>query len=281
MDYACASSPGDPAIRNEDWCGVGTNVAVVLDGVTSPPELESGCVHGVPWFVRQLGPALLRFAESHELRDALRRAIAHVRSLHEVTCDLEHEGSPCATVCAVRWAGEELEYLVLSDSTLVLDRGGALDVLTDKSLRGVAQAEKREVDRYEVGSREHRAALLAFVTEQRRWRNRLGGYWLASADPEAAAHALGGAVPLGDVNRVALLTDGAACLVETYEATTWGRLLDDLVNAGPELVIGRVREIERADVSGTQWNRYKRSDDATALLLLPRRFGLVGAAGEE
>lgn len=269
MNYTWASNPGDPDAPNEDWCGVGLNAAVVLDGVTSPPELDSGCVHGVAWYVGELGPALLHFAEAHGLRLALQCAIEHVRSLHAGTCDLGHGGSPCATVCAVRWDAEVLEYLVLSDSTLVLDRDGDIDVLTDKSLDAVAQAEKREVDRHEVGSPEHRAALLALVREQRRWRNRPGGYWLAGADPGAAAHALRGAVPLGDVKRVALLTDGAACLVETYEATTWGRLLDDLVNAGPEIVIGRVREIERADVAGAQWSRYKPSDDATAVLLLP------------
>ena len=53
-------------------------LAVVLDGLSAPDGTGTGCRHGTPWYVRQLGPRLLTLASdpSNSLADALAEAIA-------------------------------------------------------------------------------------------------------------------------------------------------------------------------------------------------------------
>ena len=93
---------------NEDWFGCGADAVVVLDGVTVLPGIESGCVHGTPWYVRLLGTGLLSAMTRHPsqpLTAALGTAITDVTELHADTCDLDTIGAPSATVATVLTTG--------------------------------------------------------------------------------------------------------------------------------------------------------------------------------
>ena len=48
---------GGPARSNEDFLGVIGSCAILLEASGAPGDLPTGCVHGVPWFVRQFGRA--------------------------------------------------------------------------------------------------------------------------------------------------------------------------------------------------------------------------------
>jgi len=100
---------------------------------------------------------------------------------------------------------------------------------------------------------------------QRSYRNASDGYWVVAGKPDAADHAITGELPRSDVQRAAVLSDGAASLVE-YGLTDWKGVLDILDHEGPTALINRVREAERSDPEGTRWPHFKPSDDATALL---------------
>ncbi|MGH2941635.1 MAG: integrase, partial [Solirubrobacteraceae bacterium] len=91
--------------------------------------------------------------------------------------------------------------------------------------------------------------------------------WLAGSQPEAADHALIGSVALADIRRAAVLTDGAARLVEPFHATDWNGLLDILNSNGPRELLRRVRHLEVGDPDGRRWPRYKPRDDATVAYL--------------
>jgi hypothetical protein len=130
MRVSLATDPGAPGWPNEDFAAVAAGTAVLLDGCTtrSPREQDTGCAHGVPWFARTLGTtflSLLTAAPPVPLPDALAAAIGDVRARHADTCDLASPLTPAATVTAVRAAGDRLEYLALSDSSLAADTGGA------------------------------------------------------------------------------------------------------------------------------------------------------------
>ena len=59
-------------------------LAVVLDGLSAPDGTGTGCRHGTPWYVSQLGPRLLTLAADPacSLVDALAEAIRQVAGLH-------------------------------------------------------------------------------------------------------------------------------------------------------------------------------------------------------
>jgi hypothetical protein len=190
------------------------------------------------------------------MAEALRHAIAQTAFLHSQTCDLESLAAPSAAAGAVRVAGDRLEYLVLADVTVALGlhgTGGGVKVITDD-----------RVEASVAGLHSGTPGVAQLVAERRKAdRNRTGGYWVAAADPEAAAHAVTGAVPLADVLRAAILTDGAATLATLFRKP-WRELI---FAPTPQMVLNEVRMMERSDPDCTRWERFKASDDATIVTL--------------
>ncbi|GGY06732.1 hypothetical protein GCM10010358_69970 [Streptomyces minutiscleroticus] len=271
MRVTFASHAGSVHKPNEDFLAAGPQVALVLDGLTSPPELGSGCIHGTPWFVSQLGTHLLREATCRPedpLADCVAEAITRVADLHHDTCDLTHPGTPSCSVALLREGPDTVDHLSLFDSVILLDGPGGLKTFTDLRADGYAQHEHKETTRHRIGTAAHRQAVSQLVAAQRPHRNVPAGYWVAATNPAAAYNAVTGAVPRSEVTRAAILSDGASCLVEDYGLTDWAGLLDLLETKGPEAVIARVRQAETSDPSGERWPRYKASDDSTAILCL-------------
>lgn len=260
-----ASTQGVGA-ANEDSVYANATGVVVLDGLSAPKDLPMGCVHGTPWFVRQLGTSLVNLiGDNTALREALRTAISRVNELHRDTCALDTEAVPASTVVMVREREEVLDYLVLSDNVLLLDLADAgVQAVTDKRVEEVAADEMSAALQGPAGTPEHAARVSELVTVQRRLRNRPGGYWVAATDPSAADEAITGTVDLAKVRQAALLTDGASRLVDCFGALTWPQLLDLLRTEGPTSLISRTREAELSDPTCERWPRFKQSDDATA-----------------
>lgn len=265
MNVTAATAPGDPSVPTEDWYAATPDLIVVLDGATI--RTETGCAHGAAWYTRQLGAAILTHTTNQPLTGALHDAIAHVATLHAGTCDLTHPGTPSAAVGIVRVVGGDMQYLVLGDVTIVI---GAVDgrvwPVSDQRISASAAAERREVDRYPIGSLEKAAALVPMKHAELAARNTPGGYWIAAADPAAAYQATVGQMPLGEVERLAVLTDGAARYTDLFQLGDWDGVLRILESSGPHWFINKlVRVIEDADPLGVRYPRNKRCDDATAV----------------
>ncbi|MEV6801083.1 hypothetical protein AB0M91_22445 [Micromonospora rifamycinica] len=215
--------------------------------------------------MHQLGSQLLWLAGNSGLRleEVLAESIGAVAAMHRDACDLDHPGSPCSTVAMVRCAGSALEYLVLSDSVIALDRvNGEPVVIQDKSVDGFASDNARAAS--SGRDKSDKSALFTLIREQQQVRNRPGGYWVAQVDPSAADHAMSGFVE--EVRGAALLSDGAALLVTDFRAMDWPALLTFAYEQGPSALIAATREFEDRDPDGSIWPRYKHRDDATAVV---------------
>ena len=259
MRTELVSEPGLADHPNEDFASVGLPASgqggslVVLDGVT-PPRTGTGCLHSVPWFTAHLGGALTELTVSLPdvpLVDVLSRAIARTSAAHAETCDLSHPRTPQATVVLARWSPAEVEYLVLSDSALLVEApDGAVSAVLDDRL-----------------ARLPRSALATDAMVDANLRNKEGGFYTAAADPAVAARAVTGVLPRGEVRTLAALTDGAGRWVEKFREGDWTDCLTLLRKRGAQALVDRVRELERADAAGTRAHlgRSKTHDDATVV----------------
>jgi hypothetical protein len=263
-----ATLPADPERENEDFAAATPGAAVLLDGA-GVGGAETGCTHGVAWFSGTLGSLLLRAVSAcpaRPLTECLADSINRVRSLHSDSCDLTYRASPTSTVVATRVNGGGLDYLVLGDSSLLLEEnGGGTTVVTDRRLDEVGKRLRGPVDALPTGSPEHSAALADYREALTGLRNRPGGFWIAGPDPQAAEHALTGRVPLDSLSTVTLLSDGATRLVDRFQLADWHSCLAVVASSGPGEQIRRVREAEKGDPDGRRWPRGKAHDDATIL----------------
>ncbi|HET9647824.1 MAG TPA: protein phosphatase 2C domain-containing protein [Microlunatus sp.] len=252
-----ASEPGNPARANEDYFTERNGVAVLLDGAGSLVDLDSGCIHGVQWFVQTLADDLVDVAgdRGRALTDALGEAIERTAAAHRVTCDLSNPNSPTSTVVVVRLAGSAVEYLVLADSTLIYGKPQPWTVVTDTRIELVGHAG------ISIQARAQHMERLAHV------RNHTGGFWVAGPQPEAAAHSYTGAVPVDQVHQIALLSDGAARLVDKFQLADWETVMRRLSAGGPGWLLSQIRNAEDADPYAIRWPRSKLHDDATVAII--------------
>ncbi|GAA3737812.1 protein phosphatase 2C domain-containing protein [Plantactinospora mayteni] len=272
MRVRSASAPAPGRLENEDHVFQYGELVGVLDGATVPDGFDTGCVHGPAWYVRRLAARLGLAAADRPaaaLTGNLAAAILAVRADHGGTCDLDHPGTPSATVCLLRHGGDHVDYLVLCDSPLVLDLGERVQVISDERLRtAMADLRQKATTAARVGGEADPATRFRrAVALQREQMNQTHGYWVAAANPDAAYHAVAGSLPLHGperVRRAALLTDGASVAVEQFGLFDWRGLLDLLSEAGPGELIRRVRLVEAGD--GQRRSGFKRHDDATAAL---------------
>lgn len=267
MKVEAATLPDD--LRNQDAHGWTSNAAVVLDGASAfmpdPHDRNGG------WYARSLLQQLLvRLTEATDqpLSLLLRDSIDALRREHDL-----RPGGPSCTVVIARQLEQMTDFLVLGDSTAVFQTiNGDVRALTDDRLGQVA-TQQRSAYRQRLSSgagfdAEHRRLLAELQDAQALARNKDGGYWIAEADPAAAENAL---VTRGEhVEMAALLTDGAARLVELYrQPPTWPQYLEELDSSGPYELIRRVSELDDSDPTGRRWPRAKRADDRTLLVGRP------------
>ncbi|MER7579940.1 hypothetical protein [Kitasatospora sp. NPDC097691] len=262
MRVSIATAPGG-SNPNEDWVAATPTLAVVLDGL-STVGLDTGCRHGVPWYVSQLGGHLMAaLVESgRPLTDGLAEALERVAALHP-ECDLGNPGTPSATVSILRAGDDRFDYLVLADSPIVFEQADRYQVVTDLRVDAMVPELRAETERFATGTPEHTEALRRMVVAQRLTRNTVDGYWVAASNGEAAHHALTGAMPLAGVRSVAVLSDGTSRLVTEYRTASWADAFAMLRGSGTDGLIAEVRRIEATDPNGHRWPRFKSGDDAT------------------
>ncbi len=253
MRTELVSEPGDPGRPNEDFASVGLPASgqggslVVLDGVT-PPRDGGGCLHSVPWFTARLGGALTELTVSRPdvpLAELLSLAIARTAGSHASTCDLSHPRTPQATVALARWSPASVEYLVLSDSALLVESpDGTVTALLDDRLDRIP-----------------RSALATDALVDSTLRNKEGGFFTAAADPSVASRAVTGSLPRTGVRALAALTDGATRWVDRFHQGTWPDCLTLIRKEGARALVQHVRTLERTGPP----RRGKTHDDATVI----------------
>ena len=167
--------------------------------------------------------------------------------------------------------GNELELLWYGDCGALVKQGdGAVTVVGESfdkraAEAGRAQALARKMNLPPAAGLSRQE----FIGRLRAARNRInsGDNWLFSPDVKAAAHGSRRVMKLAPGSILLLATDGFLALASDYGAYSSDSLMAAAMSKGLAALGEELRAIEAGDSGGDKFPRFKKSDDATALLL--------------
>jgi len=269
------SLPGDPLKPNDDAFAHLDNAAVVLDGATSLGDPLMPGESDAAWLAHFGARRLMAHIRDGEAPvDALRYALADAKKSFEALRRREPEEVwelPLASMALALEAENGFDFLWFGDCAGLLRHGDSkLDVLGHsfaskaREAKGAATAAS-ELKRAPVAE----GSLSPYLPLLRRERNRMnsGKRWAFSHDPKAAEHVLKAPVRAKKGAHLVLASDGFLALVSDYGAYTAESLFAAVLKKGLGPLGEELRAIEDKDPEGRKFPRFKKSDDATAVLL--------------
>ena len=269
------SLPGDPAKPNEDAFGHDGSAAVVIDGAT---PLGPGLMPGpsdAAW-IAQFGARRLmaHLRDGDGARKALRAALADTQKSFEALRRQEPDEmwqTPCGSMMLAVQEKGSVEFLWFGDCAALVKQGDgpvtvigeSFDKRADEAARAQKVAKEKNLSPASGINRPE------FLVPLRAARNRVnsGTYWLFSPDVKAAAHASRRVVKAAPGATILLASDGLLALASDYGAYNADTLMAAAMDKGLAALGEELRAMEADDAMGDKFPRFKKSDDATGLLL--------------
>ena len=264
--------PGDPVKANEDSLGHFEHAALVMDGATPLGDPLMPGPSDAAW-IAQFGARRLiaHLKDGDAPDDALAHALADTDKSfaalrrHPIQ---EKWQTPCASMMLVAEANNDVEFLWFGDCAALVAEGSAVSMIGETIAKREQEA-ARARQWAKAGGLANAMARPELLAKHRAGRNHVnsGRHWLFSPDVRVAAHVKRARRSLAPGAQLLLATDGFLALVSDYGAYD----LDSLMIAVREkglTVLGQVlRGIEDLDELAETYPRFKKSDDATALLI--------------
>lgn len=265
------SLAGDRVKQNDDAFGFAGARAWVLDGATDLHDTPlMGAASDASW-IAHFANAYLHCGAYDALDDAIRRA-----SLYAGAAFTQHVGaqsherwqSPISSLLLAEDTPTGLRGLDLGDSRVfTLDAEGAVFVAggPDDAADHEAALAAKQTDKEKPLLR--RSETIDMLRRMRAELNKPGSRWTFCLDPACADHARSFEWKLSRPAHLLLTTDGFSALTDRYRAYDAAGLVRAALDKGLHELGRELRAIENADSEGDRHPRFKKSDDATALLL--------------
>jgi hypothetical protein len=270
------SVAGNPDKANEDALADYKHAAVVLDGATGLGDSLMPGASDAAW--------LSNFG-ARRLMAHLREGAAPKTAVRNALADAEQSFKALR-----RREPQETYEIPFASMMLAVERKGGIDALSfgdcaglvkrpDENVQIVGEAfEKRAKESERVGKVAaarglapaagiNRPEFLSALRAARNTVNTQKGGWLFGPDARASAHVKEMRVDAPQGTTVLLMTDGFLALASDYHAYDADQLVSAAISKGLKVLAEELRAIEADDPEGRTFPRFKKSDDATALLL--------------
>lgn len=270
------SLPGDPSKPNDDTFASRARSAVVMDGATGLGEQLMPGPSDAAWVARFGANRLMAHSDEdlnpHDavaasLRDT-ENSFVHLRR----RAPIETYEIPFSSMMFVAQSGSGFDALWFGDCAALVERpgenvelvGDAIKKKARESGRAAALASSLGESAASAGVRD---TFLPALRAARNMVNTERGGWLFGPDARAAEHVASArvAAPAGTI--LLLVSDGFLALASDYERYDVANLMHAARTRGLAVLGGELREVEAEDPNGARFPRFKKSDDATALLL--------------
>ncbi|HVZ69643.1 MAG TPA: hypothetical protein VG891_09275 [Rhizomicrobium sp.] len=270
------SLPGDPAKPNDDAFCHSETLAAVFDGATGLGEQLLPVDSDAAWIARRGAEGLILHEAPHLApREILFRAAFDAeKQFHELRLrpPAETYEIPFASMMYVSARPGRMEALWFGDCAVLVKRphepahivGDALDKRAAEAARVARLAAARNLA---PAAGVSRAEYLPALRAARNCMNTVEGSWAFCPDAACADHAQRLTFVAPRDTHMLLVSDGFLALASDYLSYDAETLLEAAKSKGLRALYGELRAIEEADPEGRKYPRFKKSDDATALLV--------------
>jgi hypothetical protein len=270
------SLPGDLAKPNDDALAQEGASAVVMDGATGLGEPLLEGPSDAAWVAHFGAERLMAHMRAgHDCEEALQVALRETEAEFAKLRRREPKETyeiPFASMMFVSLADGRLNGFWFGDCAALMRRPGEnVQVLGDALAKRARERERVALLAASMGATSAQKSVRdIFLPALRRARNFVNtetGGWLFGPDVQAFDHVarVNVAAPEGTI--VLLVTDGFLALASDYDRYGLDALLDATQSRGLKTLGDELRSIEESDPDGKRFPRFKKSDDATAMLL--------------
>lgn len=268
------SLPGDPMKPNEDAFGHAGGAAVVFDGATPLGDMLMPGSSDAAWIAHFGSRRLLSHIQNGNsprkaLRNALGDAEESFKGLRRRPPDAQWE-MPCASMMLVTEWEDALEMLWYGDCGVLLSGEKGVQTIGETMAKRAAEAGRaRALAKAKQVSPANALSRGDFIQQLRKARDFVnsGNYWLFSPEVTAAPHATRFTLHAAPGEYLLLASDGFLALASDYAAYDVPGLMAAALDRGLAALGQELRAIEDSDPGGDKYPRFKKSDDATAVLL--------------
>ncbi len=270
------TAPGNPEKANDDAWMAASTLAAVIDGATSLNDPIMPGTSDAAWFAHLAAQRLLAHQDGGSAQAVLHAAVADLEAAfieHRSRPPVAMHEMPCASLMLIAPAGDAMiTALSFGDCSAIVcyEDGAALiigDALAKRAIEANEVAKLAQVAGVDPASTSTRAEFLPSLRESRNRYNRDAGNWILVPEVGCVDHAkvVQFTAPVGTI--ILLASDGFTALISDYGVYDAAGLVRAAKSKGLSSLMTELRDIESEDPSGKQFARYKKSDDATAILV--------------
>jgi hypothetical protein len=265
------SLAGDRNKQNDDACGFAGARAWVFDGATDLHDAPLTPAKSDASWIAHFGNAWLHRDSNPTLQDTVRAVSdAAAQRFNGIVGSrpFERWQSPISSLLLIEESASGIEGVDLGDSRIIaLDSTGAAFVAGghDDAADDETALASKQVDKDKPLLR--RTDTIDMLRRMRAQLNQPGSRWTFCLEPACADQARIWSFMLARPAHILLMTDGFAALTDRYKAYDAAGLVRAAISKGLQELGRELRAIENADEGGDKHPRFKKSDDATALLM--------------
>jgi hypothetical protein len=262
---------------NEDIAYSTENYGWVIDGATGLNNRSfTGASSDAYWFVNEWNDYLKEsiLNNSVSIKEIITKGVEVISNkfFHLVAVEhLDRIDLPSASIVVLRVNNNKMEYFLLGDCTLVVQNNeGKSSIIKQRFLDALDNKAKEEMAglmaRKGINFIEARQEINPSLVKHRLLKNTPNGYWTLEFDKSAVENALLGYLDFEDCKKALLMSDGFSAIFDNYHIIDESNLISRVEKQGLQQIYKLLRAIEEEDAEILKFPRFKKSDDASAVI---------------
>ncbi|MBK5241699.1 hypothetical protein [Clostridium sp.] len=262
---------------NEDIVYATDNYGWVIDGATGLNNKNfTGSLSDAYWFVNEWNNYLKENISDNStgIKEIIIKGIECISNKFYHIVKLKHidrTDLPSASIVVIRINNKKVEYFLLGDCTLIVQNNNGKSLSIKQNLLDILDGKvKTEMAKLMVDKGmkyiEARQEINSLLVKHRLLKNTPNGYWTLEFDKNAVENSLCGCFDFVECKKILLMSDGFSVIFDNYNYVDKNNIISIVEKQGLEQIYNVIRFIEEEDADILKFPRFKKSDDASAII---------------